>query len=262
MNEYVFDCIEKASNEDKNKLSAKHLRSIKTPKSVYRFVNESSLDEKMMVLSKLGYSFEMVLKPSKLYGGKELKTMVKKYKDDERLSALDSTINLEIFATDDKYAIRFLNLLANTCHSESYFLNRNYHKIAKRLNAINGISKNENDNIEETEMYVAAINKFTLSALLHMKEFKGKTQVGDLDFLILLFLFHHQNKYVKRETIFRQFEGYYRPILVTTALKRVTNTFHAERYINGAHVEYLITSLGIDAVMQFHAKNAKDTLEY
>jgi hypothetical protein len=150
--------------------------------------------------------------------------------------------------------------LADLSHSDTYLLNLDFHKVGHFLNNWKPENRPDIDATQQSLDYAKSINKFALNVSLELKTIKGVFELADLDFNILMMLYDKRTKYVSRDAIDEFFGGLYKKILITAAIKRLSEKVLIERNPVARSNEYQITAMGNTAVMDFHKKNLANTV--
>lgn len=251
VNELAFDTLFHLSQPDKSHLlTAPELRATKTAKAARTFANGMTLDEKMILLAKIGITYSLIIHNTDW----KLKKFFEKYKDLTKGQQLDDASKTKLVICNDRIVVNFLNVMANITHSDGYLLNMDFHRVGNFLNTWKDAVPNA-DNIAEALDYAKIINKFALVQNMAMKSIRGVTDIGDLDFNILCFLYDVGARYSTRTAIDNYFGGVYKKTLITAAIKRLAEKSLIERNPTVRAPEYQITGPGTTAVMDFHSKN-------
>lgn len=255
INELAFDALFHLSQPDKkDRLNAKELRATRTANKAKHYAGQMTVDEKMVLLANLGISYSFVIHNTDW----KLKKFFEKYKDLTKGQQLDDASKTKLVICNDRIVVNFLNVMANITHSDGYLLNMDFHRVGNFLNTWKDAVPNA-DNIAEALDYAKIINKFALVQNMAMKSIRGVTDIGDLDFNILCFLYDVGARYSTRTAIDNYFGGVYKKTLITAAVKRLAEKNLIERNPTVRVAEYQITGQGTTAVMDFHSKNLRET---
>jgi hypothetical protein len=260
LSEIAFDYLYTMSVGQRQKLNAKELRGVKSAKKARAFIEKTTLDEKLFLLAKLGCGFSIIFHNGNPLSTKEVKSMYEKYKDMARGDIVKDMAEKKIAVTSDRVLINFLNILADLSHSDTYLLNLDFHKVGHFLNNWKPENRPDIDATQQSLDYAKSINKFALNVSLELKTIKGVFELADLDFNILMMLYDKRTKYVSRDAIDEFFGGLYKKILITAAIKRLSEKVLIERNPVARSNEYQITAMGNTAVMDFHKKNLANTV--
>lgn len=251
INELTFDALFHLSQPDqRDKLTAQELRATKTANSARHYASQMTLDEKLILLAKIGISFYFVLNKNDW----TLKEFYDKYKDLTKGKKLTEASKDRLIVISDRTVVNVLNVMVSLTHSDGYILNMDFHRVGNFINTWKDVVP-DGDNIAEATDHAKIINKLSLVLTMSMKGIREKTDIGDLDLNILMYLYDCGTRYVTREELNRYFGGYYKPTLITTALKRLQVKSLIEQNPTVRLPEYQITSFGTTAVMSFHTKN-------
>lgn len=260
INELTFDYLFTMTPEQRKLFSPKELRFIRTAKRARQFVNSSSMDEKLLLLAKLGVQFSFIIHREK-FPATHIKEWYEKYKEMAAVDFVKEMSDQNLVVLNDRVLVSFLNLMATFSHSDSYLLNLDFHKVGYFINNWKKFEKPNVQSIQESLEYAQVINRFALNITTELKTIKGVTEVRELDITLLMYLYENRNKYVLRETIMNNFCGLYRKTVIGSAIKRLLEKLLIDRnpMYHNRH-EYQITALGNTAVMDFHRKNLSLTV--
>jgi hypothetical protein len=255
INELVFDYLYNLTPAQKQKFSLKELRAIKSAKKARAFVDRSTLDEKLLLLAKLGVGFSFILHDTNtLMTKREIKARYEKYTNMSAVENLQSMSDEKFVVLTDRILINYLNLMGNQTHSDVYMLNLDFHKVGESINAWKKEKPSVNS-LRKSLEYAIVINRLLLHSAIEHKKIRGVNESSDIDLMLLMYFYSKQNGYVLRETIKQDFDGYYKMTKIGACLKRLRDELLIDR--NPVHVnneEYQITGLGIDKVMSFLKK--------
>lgn len=253
INELAFDALFHLSQPDKKeRLSIRELRAAKTAKQARHFVSQLSLDEKLILFAKIGISYSFVIHNTDW----KLKKFFEKYKDLTKGQQLEKVSKEKTLVVNDRMIANFLSVMANLTHSDGYLLNMDFHRVGHFVNAWKD-GRPDTDSLAEALDYAKMINKLALVQNMAMKEVRGKTDIGDLDLNILMYLYDLKDRYISREKIEGYFGGVYKKTIIGAAIKRLAEKCLIDRNPTTRTPEYQITSFGITATMDFHTKNLK-----
>lgn len=251
VNELAFDALFHLSQPDKiGKLSVKELRAIKNANTARHYASQLSLDEKAILFAKIGMCFSLGVHAVDW----NLKDWYKKIKDLTKSKQLAETSKIKVVVVTNKKIINFLNMMSNITHSDGYLLNMDFHRVGKFVNNWKD-ERRDADSLAEALDYAKVLNRYSLVQTMSMKGVRGKTETGDLDLSLLMFLYDFGDNYVDRPAIQDYFGGAYKKTIIAAALKRLIDKALIERNPTVRLPEYQITSFGTTAVMEFHSKN-------
>lgn len=188
LNEFVYTVLFKADYEQKRKLKGKFLKAAMTEKSARFFSENSSKEEKEILLATLGYEFCYIINPARNFKlVQDLLTIIHTAKKSQINAAITQH---GIFITTDKQLLRTLGLMAQTTHTPSYYmdleiLRQGYH-IAKWKKRYGGEKDNTYRNIDETARTLSLLLCNAMSTLDVAKGLVGATRT---QVKILLYLY-------------------------------------------------------------------------
>jgi len=248
--ELAFDALFHLSQPDKKGLlTARELRSTKTAKKARHFAGQMTLDETAILFAKIGISYTLVIHGNDW----KMKEWYAKVKEMSKAQQLAEASKIKLVMLNDRTVTNFLNMTAKMTHSDGYLLNMDFHRVGYFVNTWKDAVP-DGDNIREAQEYAKMINKLVLVNNMAMKTIRGITDIGDLDFNILCFLYDG-DRYMSRSVIDNYFGASYKKTLITAAVKRLMEKSLIERNPAVREAEYQITSFGTTAIMDFHTKN-------
>lgn len=263
ISEFLFDVIWAATQKDKAKLSERQLRNITTVKRAKRYSSYTTLDEKLIMLSKLGVSFALTVFRTKTHSPKQLKELFEKYKANLDEDAVTDVLKSGLALTTDREIQCFSNLLGALCHSDTYMLNRDFYKAGLHAQRWKDTPHPTTENVREAMADFEVVNKMFLKFSLFLKHIKGVTNIGDVDFNILMFLFTKRNTYAHRKEIDIYFKPNYKPALIAAALKRLLENVLIEKSpMTLLRDSYMITGTGIEEIMTAHKRTLNETFNF
>lgn len=262
LNEFIFDWIFMASQEDKKRLSARQLRSIKTPKAAKRFAVSTTLDEKLEFYQKMGGAYAVLLFPNGLFTAKKAQELFAEYESLQPKDRVKYMLDNKVMAVTDRQVALLTNLMANACHNDTYLMNRDFYKIG--VHALNWEEPEHalTEATKETLEYVRVLNKMIHNSIMGAKSLTVNKVSNDVDMNILQFLFTKNGNYVTKQVIDDRFRGYYKIATVTSAVKRLMEGLYIDRHPSSKEREYTLTSLGIEEVMAFIKRTMNQTLNF
>jgi len=261
INELVFDYLYNLMPEQRSKFSPKELRAIKSAKKAREFVEKSTIDEKLLILAKLGVGFSFILHDSNKLTSREIKERYNRYKDMSRDKLVQELSEERFVVLTDRVLVNYLNVMGNLTHSDVYLLNLDFHKVGQSINKWKPEAAPSVPRISESLEYATIINRLSLNVAMELKVIKGVSELADIDVLLLMFFYDNQKKYVSRGVIEHHFGGIYKKMVIASAIKRLSEKLNIERNpVYSTVQEYQITSLGISAIMDFHKRNLKLTV--
>lgn len=259
LNEFVFDLVFNASETDKQSFTLRQRRQTATPKKTKAFATNSTIDQKLMLLSKLGVGYNIVFGKPKDISRRAIKELYKKMEGKSSDVITENLLSEGICVINDRTVTLFMNMLGNMCDTETYMINRDFHKVAYHVRDWKDFDHPTNEDLTETKESVYVISKMILNFAMMKKEFSGVGQLGEIDLCILNFLFSKRNACVKKTVIIDYFLGVYKKTIVNASLSRLFRSSKIDRSPTDPD-DYSITSLGIESIMRVLKKITRDTV--
>lgn len=249
LNEFIWTLLYNITPEQKKKLSSPFLRILKSSIKSKFFSEFSTLDEKVRLLSELGYENAIVFFEDKAKSVNALKVILQKYEDEKNVSASKDITQLRCFVSSDKQVKWLLSLMADSIHHKSYFLNLEYSRVSHHLKSWKPFRKSPSTaELSETIDSADLLAKTLLNAISIAEFSEGFMGVRPLDLKILLLLYGFRHTYVEKERIWDYFAGTTNKQRSTTSLKRLFANQLVSKHIDTKVLKYGITSTGIETV--------------
>lgn len=250
INELAFDALFHLSQpEHRGKLTPTELRASYSAKKAKHFAGRTTLDEKLLLFTKLGIEWSFVIHATDF----KLKKTYDKFKELTVAQQVDKIAKERVLVLTDRRLATFANVLSKLSHSDTYLLNLDFHRVGDFMN--NWSDRPNSENSQTSIEAAHRINKHSLKLCLTMKMIRGESLSGDLDLLILMYLFDNSSDYVSRPTLDIYFGSLYKSTLIAASIKRLWESSRIDKDPTIKKPAYQITSLGITTVMDFHAKN-------
>lgn len=251
LNEFIYSIFYNITAEQKKKLSKPFLFVAKSEMKAKNFAEFSTLDEKVRLLSELGYENAIVFFQDKFKTNNALKVILEKYNKDKVVSAAKDIVDLGIFVSSDKQVKYLLMLMADTISHKSYFLNSELSRVGYHIKNW----KPQRDNPAKLQLD-EAIGGLDLTVLTILNSCNLLSQVDSISGVsqyqmkILLYLYRYKHTFISKQRIWDFFAGDFTKGKCTTALKGLYENKLVRKPANLAR-EYTLTSEGIEAVNAF-----------
>lgn len=249
VSEYLYDCMVNATNEQKSNLKLKYLKAIKNSKTAKVFSAKSTMEEKAILLAKLGIRFSWVFNLSK----QRLNELVKGKEKPSKLA--DIMLSEKVMIVTDKQVLQYLNLMAANCHSEVYMMNRDFLKVGYTLT--DWKKDHYNTNLQEVKDSFKATKdmcKLMVGAMINSKLSVTMFGIPETAFTILLFMYSKDKEFLTESEIKLQFNGIYRNFKIGKSTNELLRASYIEKSFLTSAKEYRVTSMGAEAVLRFEKK--------
>lgn len=251
VSEYLYDCLTRATYEQKKNLKLKYAKAVKNSKTAKTFAATSSWEDKAIVLSKLGIEFSFVFNLNKT-------RLMELYRDKNDLKPgelADYLLREKIMVVTDKQVLHFLNLLASNAHSEVWMMNRDFLKAG--YNITDWKKEYFNTNLEEIKggsRSARDVAKLMSATMLYAKFAPTLLGIQDVSVAVLLYIFSKDKEFIRESEIRLYFNGVYRNFKLGKSINDLLKT----KFIEHGHLtktkEYRITSYGTEAALRFQKK--------
>lgn len=125
LNDFLYTVLYNATYSEKRGLPKKYLKVATNQRSAKKFIENSTDEDKKVILSHLGYRFfwTFIKEDFDLNG---LRGIVSDFEKDNKGAALKKIIESGLIVTSDKEFVRLLSFTARGTHHSSYFLDMEY----------------------------------------------------------------------------------------------------------------------------------------
>ncbi len=245
-NEYVFDCIRNSTIEQRQKLTGILLKACKNVDSAKKFADKASFEMKIVMLTRLGMKFGIFYSKPENFSVKGIKEIYDQHNGENKLSALNKTLERQTFVQTDKDIHLCLAMLSQMCHNETYMLNREYLFAGE---SIDGFESQELASSSEINSSVEAA-KFVSKLLLHSTlgletEATGANRVM---MIILMYLFWHRSQNISIIKLQSSLKPY-RKVTIQNALKKLNDLSYVQK--SGHDKTWTISGMGITVLTNF-----------
>lgn len=262
--QYMFNAFKNYPEHAKSQLSPSELQLLKNDSSIRTFVTHGSLDKKNLLLAKAGIQYVKIYVDLNNADPFPLKKFVKMAKTlsnsgKDRAALIKEIISHNLFATSSREILAAASLLAQGCHTEYYFVNADYNRMAtaieqvKMQNLLRYDGSRDNDKIIDAEKSRTDVGRFMLSVIEAENFLRVHLKLTWLDINILLFLFINRDTQTDGAAIYRNVFNYQ-----AKAVQRRINTMVSENYISKMTMTkktvYVIAELGIMRVTELLEK--------
>ena len=251
INEYIYDRISRLTDEDKKYLSSAELNLIRTDRDLRTFCAWSTLDKKLAILTKVGIEWNI----SFFQDTEKFKDLVQRvYRQhtmaNMRLDNIDKMRKEGIFLMGNKEVAISLAMLAQNCHSNVYFMNRDFVKISTAAANVNSPKKINalNPEFNKTEEALQIMSKVFFETQMSESYFRSDG-LELVDVMILMYLFSRSRNYVEITAIQRACIAKYTDKTVSLHAWELFSHGYVDKLASqSAKPAYTITAKGVMAV--------------
>lgn len=252
LNAMMYDLCFNIKDEVRNSLSIYYRRILASPIKTKNFCENSSIDTKLKFFHAIGLSNALTVFPDKIKSGVVLKQILQKYDEERLVAAQKEHAELGVYVTTDKETGFLLGLMGQNINSKSFLLNLDYNKTGyhikqwdKKLSTT--AHKELLDSVENSNV----VSKTIFNAFLDLNLATTLYGINAVDFKILLYFFTVRQMYISRDSVWDKFEGYIQKKKTTMSLKRLLLNGYIKKHIDWQHLQYTISTQGIDLITQF-----------
>ncbi len=245
--EFVFHCITTASRQSKLRVPFDLDKFVKTQSAAKGFAEKASLEQRLVMLSRLGINWKIWLAPQDGMDKKIMVETLEKYKEDNRLESVNKMIGEKHFVFGDRDLMIILGMMSQNCHSETYRVNREYSKMAREI--IDGEERMANVDLMKSSFEdYRILLRFCFAALMNQDFFDGECSFSQKDIMILQFLMLNRNGFVEMGTMVKKFNQY-KKVTITNTVYKLFKTKYVEKF--PGKNSYCISNTGIQVINNY-----------
>lgn len=258
LNDYLYSILYNLTFEAKKSIPPRFLKFLKSQREAEKFIKTSSLDEKLSLLSFIGLNYFLVLVDENVTGIKDLRKILEKYKNKQKISALKDIVDLRLFVTSNKEFQTLLGLVAQTIHHQSYQLNLEYTRSGYHV--LNWDKKISSGQEGAAYKQLDLLAKTLLSTSVLLGKVPYLFQLRLIQIKILLYLYPLKHTYVSLVQLWDYFGPQDPKVKISGAMRDLVNSQHVQCSAITKNREYTITANGIRIVNELmeavlHANN-------
>lgn len=251
VSEFIYDVIINATLDQRRFLNGKYQKVGRSQRKARAFSVTSTLEEKALMLTKLGVSFAWVFGIDK---GK-FKELMQGMKGMSNTQITDKMLQEKMFVITDKQFAFYSGILAANSHSETWLLNRQFLDAAYRLNewkqTYGSIPVGEAKNVTPAARYMA---KMMLNTIIFSNYVVGAFDINDAEMAVLLYFFSKEKEFLTLDELKSRFNSVYRNFKLIKAVKTLLNAKYIEQGQGEWAKQYRMTGWGVDIALRFEKK--------
>lgn len=232
-NEYLFALLVNLTANQKDLLNPSELRIIRNQTELRRFVNNSPLDAKLSLLTKLGYDWALLFFNPLNFDVEDLKKVYKQYHiDDLPLENINEMIRKQWFVQSSKQAALAMAMADSNCHGEVWTINKEFIKRTDDMRDIDRKIAEKNSNVEYLTASIAMrrISKLLVAQAMLFENYATAVKgLQPSDLHILQLLFSKPNAFFREDVIQKRLKGLYYPVTVATRARKLHENDYLEK---------------------------------
>lgn len=254
--EFVYHCIATAKREQLIRVPFDLDKFTKTPSAIKAFAEKASLEQRLVMLSRLGVEWKLWLAPMAEMNKQVIIETLQNYKEEARLESVNKMIGDKHFVFGDRDVMTILGMMAQNCHSETYRINRDYSLLAEQV--VEGETKLSNvESVKSLLEDHKLLLRFSLNVLLSQDYIDGQTSFDAEDIMVLQFLLLHKNTFVEQNKIIDKFNKY-KKNTITRVLYKLFKSHHIDKF--PGKQRYCIANLGVQVLTNLMARVVNRTM--
>jgi hypothetical protein len=253
LNAFTYDVAYGLTPEQKRNLNGRYLKYVRNDKTATTFANTADIEERAIFFAKIGMPFAWVFGD---LNNDALTEIYHTYKKQGQAKALDKTAEQKVFVVTNREIMRLLGLMASNVHTETYMLNRDFHKAGYHTqNWKKEIVVPHNEAVKEGLHSSRELARILTTTLLSVKDIPAFAGITDCSMAILLFLFSKDSADTLEIDIRAKIQPSFMPSKVTLGLRKLVECQYLERsFRDTKKIAYSITAIGISVAMRFQKR--------
>lgn len=255
-NEFVFHVMKTANPRLKINMTMPELKLFKNDATIHKFANSELIDRKIVMLAKLGISFQCVFKPeSTLLEDDVLENIEQQWASgDERNNRITKMAQSKYFVFGSKEVVESLQYAAQNSNSQLYVLNHDYVRIGQYLKDIKAASFS--GEYGDAIMGFDLLSKMMALGSIMAEHTDTICGVDPFHMKILLAIYSFRTTYVTPNKIGNYLQQPLRNQMTTLACAKLFNEGYLHRIKNdeskrSTKFAYTILEKGIEAVGKY-----------
>jgi hypothetical protein len=250
-NEWIFNYIRNSPKDIKGELNSFERSWIRTKSAIKRWVNNSIIDRKLSLFTKMGMDWALLVFDPNNFDAKDLAKVYKQYAiDGQPLENINDMIRQQCFVVTSKEVALCMSMMASNCHSEVFRINQEFLKVRESIRDMAQVEKfsSNNQNLayaaaEDAHLRVARIMFHALEIENYLQAVIGLQPV---DIKILIILRQYPNNFLKVDAIQRRLSHSHQPSTVAARARILFEAGYLEKLPTTSKVpSYQIKSKGI-----------------
>lgn len=258
LSEYVFHCMRLLPAEKKKDLNSQELLNFKNEKAMRRFAENESLDKRLLLLSRMGYSYCVVVAPTNENLDDLYKKVTSQYRSaHSRLDIIKAMSEKKIFVLSSRDTLVMSHMAAQNSHSQVYVLDYAYVHLHDKLKSIGGMASRPFVNEARDGMEgLDDLSKIALLALQGDELIQSICGITKFELRILLAMYPERSKMITRDRVSDLMGESKRATGVAKSCGELEKRGYLLRepgYRAGKHRSqvYMIGDKGIDTVLKY-----------
>lgn len=264
LSEYCFHVMRLCPPEIRSKLNRIELAHFKDEKTLRRFTESATLDQLLLMLSRIGIGFSIVVAPHEVDMDSIMQGTVSQYRAvASRKDIIKAMAEKKVFVVSSRDILVMSHMMAQNSHSQVYTLDYTYVELHDKLDnyRIRPFKKEVKDAVDGFD----DLAKLTLNAITSQDSIQSISGVTEFEMSILLAMYPHRQTMIKNDRISELIGESYR----STGVAKSAGELEKKGYLfreagfRGKHRSqaYMIGEKGIEAVLNYLKFIAKKSFQ-
>ena len=253
VNEYLYDNMIKSSYEQRRGFSGRYRRAFVNSKSARRFATKSTLEEKAIVLAKLGIPFAWAFNLSK----QKLSKLFDEHGGGTANEVTKAMMEENILVVTARQIMEYLGLMASNANGETWMLNRDFFTAGYKIPEFRKILINpENNLVRESRECSKEVARLMYDTILCNALCDNDFGIPENSMLILLHFYTLSAHFIAEEELQIKFKPVFGLVKTGIAIKRLVEAKLIEKTGDSSvrRKKFFLTGLGSDTVLKFQKR--------
>lgn len=256
--EYVFHVMRLCPAEKKKDLNPLELEHFRSEKNIRKFADDESLDKRLLMLSRIGISYCLVVAPVDNNIDPILEGVTSQYRSKaSRKDIVEAMAKNKLFVLSSRDTLVLSHMAAQNSHSQIYVLDYSYLTLYEKMGRMKATSSIMNEGMDGLDMLAKAV-QISMRGEDFVQSMCG---VSKYELQILLTMYPYRDRMMRYDRISELMGESYRSTGVAQScghLERLGLLIREPGYrmegqprVSTRSQVYMISDKGIDAVLKY-----------
>lgn len=251
LSDFLYTVLFNASYAEKRGLEGKYLKAAMSDKAARRFVENSTDEEKKVMLSHFGYRFFWVLMKED-FDKQGLRDLLDKFNEDKKVSALKDIMDKGVFVQSDKEFVRLLSFVSRTTHHNAFYYDMEFKRQGYHIEKWRKRIFLERDRLaRDTDDEAKKLASYFLRATTSMQGMKDRMGLSLLEMQILCYLYSEPHITFSEQTIVDYFINTSNKGHTSGSVKRLAKSGFLDYETDNGKRSYIINTEGVKVVTEY-----------
>lgn len=198
--EYLYNFMKKTPAERKYDLEPEELRHFRNDESIYRFCHNESLDKRLLMLTRIGGSFCVVVAKEDAEIEPILDEVPEQYQSaKKRLEIVRQMGEKQVFVISSREELAIAHMAAQNSLTQAYTLNYEFVRLQEKLSHYR--TRPFNEEVKDALKGMDDLSKIVLQAMSPEKTIQSLTGCTEFEMKIMVAMYPHRNTMITNDRI-------------------------------------------------------------